>query len=95
MGTSLLVQPFASIIDQVGPDVPRLLINRMRVGESTAPGVGFDFDGRNRKSTHRDAFVSGDSDEACALLAGRLGWLDELVELRSNHIANQGLGLAK
>ncbi|KAJ2874724.1 NAD-dependent protein deacetylase sirtuin-2 [Coemansia aciculifera] len=95
MGTSLLVQPFASIIDQVGPHVPRLLINRMRVGESKAPGVGFDFDGRYRKTPHRDAFVAGDSDEACALLASHLGWLDELVELRTSHISNQGLDLAK
>ncbi|KAJ2549503.1 NAD-dependent protein deacetylase sirtuin-2, partial [Coemansia sp. RSA 1836] len=72
MGTSLLVQPFASIIDQVGPRVPRLLINRMRVGESRASGAGFDFDGRYNKSLHRDAFVAGDSDAACALLAGHL-----------------------
>ncbi|KAJ2684907.1 NAD-dependent protein deacetylase sirtuin-2 [Coemansia spiralis] len=95
MGTSLLVQPFASIIDHVGPHVPRLLINRMRVGESKAPGAGFDFDGRFGKSLHRDAFVAGDSDEACALFAGHLGWLDELVELRASHIAKQGLDLAK
>ncbi|KAJ2493437.1 NAD-dependent protein deacetylase sirtuin-2 [Coemansia sp. RSA 2050] len=97
MGTSLLVQPFASIIDRVGPHVPRLLINRMRVGESKAPGAGFDFDGRFSfsQSPHRDAFVVGDSDEACALFAGHLGWLDELVELRASHIAKQGLDPAK
>ena len=33
MGTSLTVQPFASLIDRVGPDVPRLLINREAVGK--------------------------------------------------------------
>jgi len=32
MGTSLEVEPFASLIDSCGPDVPRLLLNRERVG---------------------------------------------------------------
>ncbi|KAJ2746278.1 NAD-dependent protein deacetylase sirtuin-2 [Coemansia sp. BCRC 34301] len=91
MGTSLLVQPFASIIDQVGPRVPRLLINRMRVGESKTLGVGFDFDGRCSQNLHRDAFVAGDSDEACALLAGHLGWLDELTKLRNEQGARSGV----
>ncbi|KAJ2004830.1 NAD-dependent protein deacetylase sirtuin-2 [Coemansia thaxteri] len=90
MGTSLLVQPFASLIDKVGPLVPRLLINRERVGEAKVPGLGFDFDGCNAQTIHRDAFVAGDSDEACALLAGRLGWLEELAGLRKMHVAMQG-----
>jgi len=33
MGTSLVVQPFASLVDMVEDDCPRLLINRERVGE--------------------------------------------------------------
>ena len=32
MGTSLVVQPFASMIDEVGKDCPRLLINREKAG---------------------------------------------------------------
>lgn len=35
MGTSLVVQPFASLIDEVGDGVPRLLINREKVGEAS------------------------------------------------------------
>ncbi|KAJ2890031.1 NAD-dependent protein deacetylase sirtuin-2 [Coemansia aciculifera] len=89
MGTSLLVQPFASIIDKVGPRVPRLLINRERVGESKALGIGFDFDGRHNISLHRDAFVAGDCDEACALLAGHLGWLEELIAIRTGYVGKQ------
>jgi hypothetical protein len=34
MGTSLKVQPFASLVGRVGSDVPRLLVNRERVGET-------------------------------------------------------------
>ena len=34
LGTSLVVQPFASLIDRVGPHCPRLLIN-MEVNQST------------------------------------------------------------
>ena len=33
-GTSLKVQPFASLVGRVGSNVPRLLVNRERVGES-------------------------------------------------------------
>ncbi|KAJ1888423.1 NAD-dependent protein deacetylase sirtuin-2 [Kickxella alabastrina] len=83
MGTSLLVQPFASLINDVADSVPRLLINRVRVGEASAPGTGFDFDGKHVGRTHRDALVLGDCDAACVLLAERLGWTDELAELRS------------
>ena len=32
MGTSLVVQPFASMIDEVAKDCPRLLINREKAG---------------------------------------------------------------
>lgn len=86
MGTSLEVQPFASLINSVKDNVPRLLINRERVGEANlVPGVGFDFDGRWNHQFHRDAFMAGNSDEACELLAKKLGWEAELAELQRNH----------
>ena len=47
MGTSLVVQPFASLIDRPRPGTPRLLINRERVGEGGGGpfgGGGFQFD---------------------------------------------------
>ncbi len=34
MGTSLVVQPFASMISQVDTTTPRLLINMTKVGQS-------------------------------------------------------------
>ncbi|KAJ1723793.1 NAD-dependent protein deacetylase sirtuin-2 [Coemansia erecta] len=83
MGTSLLVQPFASLVNDVAESVPRLLINRVRVGEARLPGSGFDFDGKHVGRLHRDALILGDCDEACSLLAERLGWADRLAELRS------------
>ncbi|KAJ1768933.1 NAD-dependent protein deacetylase sirtuin-2 [Coemansia sp. RSA 1843] len=92
MGTSLLVQPFASLVNEVKSNVPRLLINRVRVGESSAPNLGFDFDGkrssrgsRGTRGLHRDALILGDCDEACTLLADRLGWKDELLDLKSTY----------
>ncbi|KAI8323988.1 Sirt2 histone deacetylase [Martensiomyces pterosporus] len=92
MGTSLQVRPFASLVDEVKPSVPRLLVNRMRVGESRIPGMGLDFDGRYSGPLHRDALLLGDCDEACALLADRLGWKSELMGLREEFISNQHLG---
>ncbi|KAJ1806338.1 NAD-dependent protein deacetylase sirtuin-2, partial [Coemansia sp. RSA 2599] len=82
MGTSLLVQPFASLVNDVSSSVPRLLINRVRVGEAKVRGPGFDFDGRHAGQLHRDALILGDCDQACALLAERLGWEEELRGLR-------------
>ncbi|KAJ2127248.1 hypothetical protein GGF48_003347, partial [Coemansia sp. RSA 921] len=84
MGTSLQVHPFAALINEVQSTTPRLLINRERVGESKTRGMGFDFDGSFAGSMpHRDALVLGDCDEACLLLADRLGWTDELLGLRA------------
>ena len=37
-GTSLKVQPFASLVGRVGSNVPRLLVNRERVGERGTAG---------------------------------------------------------
>ena len=66
IGTSLTVQPFASLVDMVGASVPRLLINRDRVGESVFSG-GLDFD-----SKRRDVHVGGTCDDGCRELAEAL-----------------------
>ncbi|KAJ2794267.1 NAD-dependent protein deacetylase sirtuin-2 [Coemansia guatemalensis] len=88
MGTSLQVQPFASLTNRVRDSVPRLLINRERVGEAKMRGPGFDFDGRlDRKALHRDALVLGDCDEACLRFSECLGWTVELVKLRQKFMA--------
>lgn len=74
IGTSLAVQPFASLVEMVEPGTPRLLINRERVGEGG--WRGFDF---SPGST--DDFYGGDCDDAVSALADRLGWRAELEAL--------------
>lgn len=67
MGTSLTVQPFASLPLFVREETPRVLINMERVG-----GIG---------SRPDDVVLLGDCDEGVRQLAEALGWQDELEEL--------------
>lgn len=97
MGTSLQVQPFASLIERVSDDCPRLLINLERVGEMASDlgdasgGLmsryavsGFDFDGmlRGGPAHARDVLFEGKCDDGVLQLAKECGWEDELLELR-------------
>lgn len=80
MGTSLVVQPFASLIHRVSKHTPRLLINRERVGEAKNPlDEGFVFG----KGNYRDALYLGDCDEGILDLCKLLGWEEELQKLIS------------
>ncbi len=67
MGTSLTVQPFASLPSFVGEPTPRILINMERVG-----GLGGRAD---------DVLLLGDCDSGVRKLANALGWQDELEAL--------------
>lgn len=67
MGTSLTVQPFASLPSFCQDETPRLLINMERVG-----GLG---------SRADDVLLLGDCDEGVRKLAEALGWLEELEAL--------------
>ncbi|XP_044744489.1 NAD-dependent protein deacetylase sirtuin-2-like isoform X1 [Coccinella septempunctata] len=84
LGSSLAVQPFASLVDRVQRDCPRLLINRERAGQRSGlmalMGVRGGLDFENEK-TKRDVFWLGDCDDGCQLLAEKLGWGAELNEL--------------
>jgi NAD-dependent histone deacetylase SIR2 len=64
MGTSLTVQPFASLPQFASEGVPRVLINKEIVG---------DFGSRLD-----DVMILGDCDEGVRKLADTLGWRDEL-----------------
>ncbi|KAL6416791.1 hypothetical protein ACFW04_013167 [Cataglyphis niger] len=83
MGSSLVVQPFASLIDRVRTTCPRLLINNEKVGMpdrlsrflGLRQGLMFDTQGG------RDVAWLGDCDTGCQLLADKLGWKDELRTL--------------
>ncbi|DBA77969.1 TPA: hypothetical protein ACH3X1_009129 [Trebouxia sp. C0004] len=83
MGTSLTVQPFASLIDKVRSDVPRVLINREKVGEADPDlkrlGVehGFNFGEGN----YRDVLYLGNCDDGTKELCKLLGWSEDLQKL--------------
>lgn len=64
MGTSLTVQPFASLPSMAREETPRILINKERVGS-----LGTRAD---------DVMILGDCDEGVMKLAEACGWLDEL-----------------
>jgi len=75
IGTSLVVFPFAGLVNEVGTKTPRLLINRDSVGafrrvtgEESPPAYGI----------FRDVVCLGDSDDGVKKLAALLGWTDEL-----------------
>ncbi|KAI8486640.1 NAD-dependent protein deacetylase sirtuin-2 [Branchiostoma belcheri] len=84
MGTSLQVQPFASLVDRVPETCPRLLINREKCGQvdpimrMLGFGGGMEFDSENN---YRDVAWLGDCDDGCKALAELLGWKEELEEL--------------
>lgn len=89
MGTSLQVQPFASLIDAVPSDCPRVLINLEKVGElASSDGyegggmgggmyneTGFDFDGLTYggKDKTRDVFWQGKADDGVTELVKLVG----------------------
>ncbi|XP_066147437.1 NAD-dependent protein deacetylase sirtuin-2 [Euwallacea fornicatus] len=84
LGSSLVVHPFAGLVDLVSSTTPRLLINREKVGQRTGimamMGVsgGLEFD---LKGNTRDVAWLGDCDDGCLMLAEKLGWGDELTKL--------------
>lgn len=72
IGTSLLVNPFASIIDYVKPEVPRFLINNE---------VSGDFKFKEKGSN--DYFIQGDCQEILKELAGQLGYDNDIKNVMS------------
>ena len=67
MGTSLMVQPFASLPSFVSEGVPRVLINLEQAGS-----IG---------SRADDVLLLGDCDEQVRKLAAACGWMKELEEM--------------
>ena len=88
MGTSLKVQPFASLVTRADATTPRLLINRELVGtaDDLVRAVGLiDPMAISYGEAHnvRDVFCAGECDESVSKLAKLLGWEHEL-HLRIN-----------
>uniref|UniRef100_A0A8C2XQF4 Si:dkey-103i16.6 n=1 Tax=Cyclopterus lumpus TaxID=8103 RepID=A0A8C2XQF4_CYCLU len=70
MGTSLQIEPFASLVNTVRSTVPRLLLNRHAVGpfQKVPP----------RRGDHMEL---GDLEDTVRRFAEMLGWIDEIEEL--------------
>lgn len=75
MGTSLTVQPFASLPEMVKDETPRVLFNLERVGS-----LG---------SRPDDVLVLGDCDSGVRKLADELGWGDELDAMWREIVGNK------
>ncbi|EFA77796.1 NAD+-dependent deacetylase [Heterostelium album PN500] len=75
LGTSLQVQPFASLVSLAPQGIPRCLINLEEVGAN--PYGGFKFGDANNKT---DVKWIGDCQEGIIELAQLLGWKEELLE---------------
>ncbi|XP_061682810.1 NAD-dependent protein deacetylase sirtuin-2-like isoform X7 [Syngnathoides biaculeatus] len=84
LGTSLQVQPFASLVGRVSKSCPRLLINMEKTGQADPMlgllgfGGGMDFDS---DKAYRDVAHISTCDDGCMALAELLGWKVELEEL--------------
>ena len=79
IGTSLQVQPFASLIDEVPEHVPRILINKEEAGVHDSKSSGFDF--KWKYGLNRDVFLPSTCDEGISKLAALLGWEKDLDRL--------------
>lgn len=87
LGTSLTVQPFAMLINNVPSSCPRLLINREKAGAMdpmmamlqgmlSSSGLALD-----SPRNIRDVALLGDCDEGCTKLVDMLGWKEDYEKL--------------
>lgn len=84
MGTSLEIQPFASLVDYAEAHCVRLLINRTEISSAKHwffGGPSF----KKGPSNTRDVEFIGDCDDGVFQLAKALGWTDELNALINEH----------
>lgn len=89
MGSSLAVQPFASLVDRVSPTCPRLLLNREKAGHKDRfmsllgmGGGGLDLDS---DKNYRDVAFLGDCDDLCKQIVEKLGWTKDYEDLMSSY----------
>jgi len=73
-GTSLTVSPANSVTYMVNSVTPRLIVNREPIGKELGVKYG--------ENNTRDIFCSGDCDDVFLELIDKLGWLDDLIEVR-------------
>ena len=105
IGTSLVVHPFAGLIERPKEHVPRLLINLEKCGETPdsqmtrlyrlaglGRGTGFNFD---EETNYRDALYLGPCDDGVAELCSLLGWKEDLDALVQNCPIRQRLAASQ
>ena len=84
IGTSLTVQPFAGLVENVPKSTPRLLINKTaaeqqsRMARLLGLNEGLDF---YSEKNYRDVLWLGLCDDLCKEFAKKLGWEGELESL--------------
>ncbi|KAL3872734.1 hypothetical protein ACJMK2_035938 [Sinanodonta woodiana] len=88
LGTSLLVQPFASLTSRVPLTCPRVYINMEKTGAASSHpitmimfGGGFKFDSEDN---YRDVFWQGSCDDGVYAMSDLLGWKEELMKVVSS-----------
>jgi len=89
IGTSLQVQPFASLIGKVAPSVPRVLINREAVATMDNKFSLLGFSGGNyfnfgQSNNYRDIAFLGDCQEKTLEFADLCGWKADLEKMSKN-----------
>jgi NAD-dependent deacetylase sirtuin 2 len=89
MGTSLMVQPFASLTGKVTSTVPRILVNREPAGGGDDMSIIFGNTGTRMRyqtsSNSRDVFVQSDCDVGVRHLAKLFGMEEDLDKLIQAH----------
>jgi len=86
MGTSLQVQPFASLVERVSDDCPRVLINRDKAGGGLATlssmfGLGGATLQYDKKGNFRDVFIQGDTDDKSQEIVEKLEWKEQFQQI--------------
>eukprot|EP01117_Protostelium_nocturnum_P014633 TRINITY_DN558_c0_g1_i1.p1 TRINITY_DN558_c0_g1~~TRINITY_DN558_c0_g1_i1.p1 ORF type:complete len:777 (+),score=268.84 TRINITY_DN558_c0_g1_i1:131-2461(+) len=76
-GTSLVVYPFAGLVNQVAPNVPRLLFNNKAVGVFKS----YEEDENLREGNYRDVAHIATCDEGALKLIEKLGWMSDYEKL--------------
>jgi len=86
MGTSLSVEPFASLVQKTPAAVPRLVVNRhipfvmqRRPWELLTPSVF-----TNRRPLRKDASILGECDDSILQLVREIGWEAKISELQKH-----------
>ncbi len=77
LGTSLKVEPFASIIEECPKTVPRVLMNKHLVGP---------FKKRKNATSKKDVAILGDLIDLIDMFVQNIGWKEELNELMTREL---------